>query len=123
MGYIIPVFGMKPSREEIEQHMDHFKAEMLCCTRGPHGQKGTSLNILHKSTDIDGAEDEISRVIRFLNSKEFRVTRKIWPENIMDTDPFVHRHGQKRNRGHHVVGQMGTCRDRARSKMGHATVW
>ena len=86
MGYIIPVFGMKPSREEIEQHIDHFKAEMLCCTRGPHGQKGTSLNILHKSTDIDGAEDEISRVIRFLNSKEFRVTRKIWPENIMDTD-------------------------------------
>ena len=86
MGHIIPVFGMKPSLGEIERHMNHFKVEMLCCTRGPHGQKGTSLNILHKSTDIDCVEGEISRVIRFLNSKEFRVTRKIWPGNIMNAD-------------------------------------
>lgn len=86
MSVNAPEFGRPPSLEEIRQHVSRFEVEMLRCVRSPTGQKGTTLNILHKSVDIGAAEYEISHVILFLRARGFSITREPYPQKISNTD-------------------------------------
>lgn len=89
MSVNAPEFGRRPSLKEIKRHVSRFEIEMLRCSRGPPGQKGTSLNILHKSTDIGAAEHEINRIVQFLKAKGFSVARESYPQKISNTDMLL----------------------------------
>ena len=78
------IFGGYRSDVYFKRWMSRFDAEMHCYRRGPYGEKGTSLNILHISTDLKAASGEMATITGFLESRGFSHERvpkpKHWPE-------------------------------------------
>ena len=65
------IFGGYRSDFDFKRWMSGFDAEMHCYRRGPYGEKGTSLDILHISTDLKAASDEMATIAGFLESRGF----------------------------------------------------
>lgn len=77
------IFGGYPGVEYIRWRSG-FDAEMYRCRRGRYGEKGSSLDILHVSTDLEAASSEMKKIVTFLESRGFHTqcvpSPGYWPE-------------------------------------------
>ena len=73
----LPVFGEFPTAAEFIRLFDGLGLEMIRCTRTtPEDSAANTVNILHASPDIDSSEVEITRMVNFIKSRGFLVTRE-----------------------------------------------
>ena len=67
-----PKFGSLPDWEKSSHSMENFGIEMFRCTKS-YGDRSKNVNILHVSTDLDGARHEMERIVQFMKKKGFDV--------------------------------------------------
>lgn len=62
---------------------------MYRCRRGRYGEKGSSLDILHVSTDLEAASSEMKKVVIFLKSRGFHIQRVPSPGYWTEADLLI----------------------------------
>ncbi len=83
------VFGNYPDDVDFKRWMSGFDGEMHRYRRGPYGEKGSSLNILHVSTDLEAASGEMAKVTSFMESRGFSHERAPEPKHWPDADLLI----------------------------------
>ena len=70
--------------------MENFGIEMFRCTKS-YGDRSKNVNILHVSTDLDGARHEMERIVQFMRKKGFDVRHESIPDmrNGMGVDIVI----------------------------------
>ena len=78
------VFGSYLDDIDFERWMSDFDTEMHRYRRGHYGEKGSNLDILHVSADLEAASDEMAKITGFLEPRGFSDERipklKDWPD-------------------------------------------
>ena len=85
-----PKFGSLPDWEKSSHYMENFGIEMFRCTKS-YGGRSKNVNILHVSTDLDGARHEMERIVQFMKKKGFDVKHESIPgmRNDMGVDIVI----------------------------------
>lgn len=83
------MFGGYPDDVDYMRWRSEFDAEMYRCRRGNYGEKGSSLDILHISTDLEAASGEMKKIIGFLKLRSFAIQRVHKPKYWTEADLLI----------------------------------